>query len=105
MNVNILVSSLLRVALSLFLNHLNGDMFFFQQFKILPMCHRNNKNFFPPPLITYCIFVPTDPQNLPESNPMRMEETRKRNALVMQTLKEAAETNENLARGLGRSAK
>ncbi|XP_019716525.1 ubiquinol-cytochrome-c reductase complex assembly factor 3 [Hippocampus comes] len=44
-------------------------------------------------------------KNLPESNPMRMEETRKRNALVMQTLKEAAETNENLARGLGRSAK
>lgn len=40
-------------------------------------------------------------QNLPESNPMRMEETRKRNALVMQVLKEAAETNDNIARGQG----
>ncbi|XP_070820913.1 ubiquinol-cytochrome-c reductase complex assembly factor 3 [Chaetodon trifascialis] len=40
-------------------------------------------------------------KNLPESNPVRMEETRKRNALVMQALKEAAETNENIARGLG----
>ncbi|XP_034547881.1 ubiquinol-cytochrome-c reductase complex assembly factor 3 [Notolabrus celidotus] len=39
-------------------------------------------------------------KNLPESNPMRMEETRKRNALVMQALKEAAETDENIARGL-----
>ncbi|XP_040897371.1 ubiquinol-cytochrome-c reductase complex assembly factor 3 [Toxotes jaculatrix] len=38
-------------------------------------------------------------KNLPESNPMRMEETRKRNALVMQALKEAAETNDNIARG------
>ncbi|XP_061624276.1 ubiquinol-cytochrome-c reductase complex assembly factor 3-like isoform X8 [Phyllopteryx taeniolatus] len=44
-------------------------------------------------------------KNLPESNPLRMEETRKRNALVMQTLKEAAETNDNIARGFGRSAK
>ncbi|XP_061674488.1 ubiquinol-cytochrome-c reductase complex assembly factor 3-like isoform X15 [Syngnathoides biaculeatus] len=44
-------------------------------------------------------------QNLPESNPMRMEETRKRNALLMQTLKEAAETNDNIARGFGGSAK
>ncbi|XP_061752855.1 ubiquinol-cytochrome-c reductase complex assembly factor 3 [Nerophis ophidion] len=40
---------------------------------------------------------------LPESNPGRMDETRKRNALVMQALKDAAETDENLARGLGRS--
>ncbi|XP_032372648.1 ubiquinol-cytochrome-c reductase complex assembly factor 3 [Etheostoma spectabile] len=38
-------------------------------------------------------------KNLPESNPKRMEETRKRNALVMQALKEAAETDENIARG------
>ncbi|XP_040010049.1 ubiquinol-cytochrome-c reductase complex assembly factor 3 [Xiphias gladius] len=40
-------------------------------------------------------------KNLPESNPMRMEETRRRNALVMQALKEAAETNDNIARGFG----
>ncbi|KAM9743402.1 ubiquinol-cytochrome-c reductase complex assembly factor 3 [Menidia menidia] len=38
-------------------------------------------------------------KNLPESNPMRMEETRQRNAMVMQVLKEAAETTDNLARG------
>lgn len=38
-------------------------------------------------------------QNLPESSPSMMEERRKQNALVMQALKEAAETNENLARG------
>ncbi|XP_070760939.1 ubiquinol-cytochrome-c reductase complex assembly factor 3 [Enoplosus armatus] len=44
-------------------------------------------------------------KNLPESNPVRMEETRKRNALVMQALKEAAETNDNIARGLGGPAK
>ncbi|XP_076587166.1 ubiquinol-cytochrome-c reductase complex assembly factor 3 [Chaetodon auriga] len=44
-------------------------------------------------------------KNLPESNPVRMEETRKRNALVMQALKEAAETNENIARGLGPTRK
>ncbi|XP_068590401.1 ubiquinol-cytochrome-c reductase complex assembly factor 3 [Cebidichthys violaceus] len=44
-------------------------------------------------------------KNLPESNPMRMEETRKRNALVMQALKEAAETNDNIARGFGGHAK
>ncbi|XP_057686873.1 ubiquinol-cytochrome-c reductase complex assembly factor 3 [Corythoichthys intestinalis] len=44
-------------------------------------------------------------KNLPESNPVRMEETRKRNALLLQTLKEAAETNENIARGFGRSTK
>jgi len=30
---------------------------------------------------------------------MRMEETRQRNAMVMQVLKEAAETSDNLARG------
>ncbi|TDH12381.1 hypothetical protein EPR50_G00045910 [Perca flavescens] len=41
-------------------------------------------------------------KNLPESNPKRMEETRKRNALVMQALKEAAETDENIARGPAR---
>uniref|UniRef100_A0A3Q1C405 Ubiquinol-cytochrome-c reductase complex assembly factor 3 n=1 Tax=Amphiprion ocellaris TaxID=80972 RepID=A0A3Q1C405_AMPOC len=44
-------------------------------------------------------------KNLPESNPMRMEETRQRNAMVMQVLKEAAETNDNLARGYGGPAK
>ncbi|AWP06617.1 Activated RNA polymerase II transcriptional coactivator p15 isoform 2 [Scophthalmus maximus] len=37
-------------------------------------------------------------KNLPESNPMRMEETRRRNALVMQALKDAAETDDNIAR-------
>lgn len=40
-------------------------------------------------------------QNLPESNPVRMEETRQRNAMLMQVLKDAAETSNNLARGLG----
>ncbi|KAG7221347.1 hypothetical protein INR49_017313 [Caranx melampygus] len=40
-------------------------------------------------------------KNLPEANPVRMEETRRRNALVMQVLKEAAETNDNIARGIG----
>ncbi|CDQ63554.1 ubiquinol-cytochrome-c reductase complex assembly factor 3 [Oncorhynchus nerka] len=40
-------------------------------------------------------------KNLPEANPLRMEETRKRNALMMQVLKEAAETDDNIARGLG----
>nr|XP_046242170.1 ubiquinol-cytochrome-c reductase complex assembly factor 3 [Scatophagus argus] len=37
-------------------------------------------------------------KNLPEANPVRMEESRKRNALVMQAIKEAAETDENIAR-------
>ncbi|XP_043967597.1 ubiquinol-cytochrome-c reductase complex assembly factor 3 [Gambusia affinis] len=40
-------------------------------------------------------------KNLPESNPVRMEETRQRNAMLMQVLKDAAETSDNLARGLG----
>ncbi|KAM4578276.1 ubiquinol-cytochrome-c reductase complex assembly factor 3 [Fundulus heteroclitus] len=40
-------------------------------------------------------------KNLPESNPVRMEETRQRNAMLMQVLKDAAETNDNFARGLG----
>ncbi|KAM6944915.1 ubiquinol-cytochrome-c reductase complex assembly factor 3 [Lycodopsis pacificus] len=44
-------------------------------------------------------------KNLPESNPMRMEETRKRNTLVMQALKDAAETNDNIARRVGGPAK
>ncbi|KAK9523221.1 hypothetical protein VZT92_019627 [Zoarces viviparus] len=44
-------------------------------------------------------------KNLPESNPIRMEETRKRNILVMQALKDAAETNENIARRVGGPAK
>ncbi|XP_003974804.2 ubiquinol-cytochrome-c reductase complex assembly factor 3 [Takifugu rubripes] len=38
-------------------------------------------------------------KNLPESCPSTMEERRKQNALVMQVLKDAAETNENLSRG------
>ncbi|CAK6978227.1 ubiquinol-cytochrome-c reductase complex assembly factor 3 [Scomber scombrus] len=42
-------------------------------------------------------------QNLPESNPVRMEETRKRSALLMQALKDAAETNDNIVRGIGGS--
>ncbi|KAM6969896.1 ubiquinol-cytochrome-c reductase complex assembly factor 3 [Aplochiton taeniatus] len=40
-------------------------------------------------------------KNLPEANPVRMEETRKRNALMMQVLREAAETSDNIARGVG----
>ncbi|KAK9968334.1 hypothetical protein ABG768_002665 [Culter alburnus] len=40
-------------------------------------------------------------KNLPEANPVRMEESRKRNALMMQVLKDAAETNDNIARGIG----
>ncbi|XP_061586159.1 ubiquinol-cytochrome-c reductase complex assembly factor 3 [Cololabis saira] len=44
-------------------------------------------------------------KNLPESNPVRMEETRQRNAMVMQVLKEAAETGDNLARGYSGPAK
>ncbi|XP_049434818.1 ubiquinol-cytochrome-c reductase complex assembly factor 3 [Epinephelus fuscoguttatus] len=44
-------------------------------------------------------------KNLPEANPMRMEETRKRNALVMQAIKEAAETNDNIAKGYGGPSK
>lgn len=40
-------------------------------------------------------------QNLPEANPLRMEETRQRNALVMQAIKEAAETDDNIARRIG----
>ncbi|KAK5870532.1 hypothetical protein PBY51_003473 [Eleginops maclovinus] len=40
-------------------------------------------------------------KNLPEYNQQTMDETRKRTALVMQTLKEAAESNENLSRGVG----
>ncbi|XP_016358622.1 ubiquinol-cytochrome-c reductase complex assembly factor 3-like [Sinocyclocheilus anshuiensis] len=40
-------------------------------------------------------------KNLPEANPVRMEETRKRNALMLQVLKDAAETNDNVARGFG----
>ncbi|XP_049572553.1 ubiquinol-cytochrome-c reductase complex assembly factor 3 [Syngnathus scovelli] len=60
---------------------------------------------------TWALIVPGEERrkeiikNLPESNPVRMEETRKRNALLMQKLKEAAETNENVARGMGGSAK
>lgn len=41
------------------------------------------------------------PQKLPESSPAKMEEVRKRNALVMQAIKEAAETNDNILREIG----
>ncbi|KAL3062276.1 hypothetical protein OYC64_002142 [Pagothenia borchgrevinki] len=40
-------------------------------------------------------------KNLPEYNSQTMDETRKRTALVMQTLKEASECNENISRGIG----
>ncbi|XP_062870444.1 ubiquinol-cytochrome-c reductase complex assembly factor 3 [Trichomycterus rosablanca] len=40
-------------------------------------------------------------QKLPESNPDRMEESRKRNAVIMELLKDAAQTNENVARSFG----
>ncbi|XP_036404909.1 ubiquinol-cytochrome-c reductase complex assembly factor 3-like [Megalops cyprinoides] len=41
-------------------------------------------------------------KNLPEANPVRMEETRRRNALMLQVIKEAAETNDNvIARWFG----
>lgn len=38
-------------------------------------------------------------QNLPESCPLTMDDRRKQTAMVMQVLKDAAETNENIARG------
>lgn len=44
-------------------------------------------------------------QNMPELNQMKMEEMRKRNALVMQVLKDAAESKDNMARELGGSVK
>ncbi|XP_063058895.1 ubiquinol-cytochrome-c reductase complex assembly factor 3 [Engraulis encrasicolus] len=44
-------------------------------------------------------------KNLPESNPLRMDETRRRNAMMMQVLKEASETTDNIARGFGGSSK
>uniref|UniRef100_A0A3Q2DGX2 Ubiquinol-cytochrome-c reductase complex assembly factor 3 n=1 Tax=Cyprinodon variegatus TaxID=28743 RepID=A0A3Q2DGX2_CYPVA len=50
-------------------------------------------------LVNEFLSCPLVHQNLPESNPVRMEETRQRNAMVMQALKDAAETSENLARG------
>ncbi|XP_053097448.1 ubiquinol-cytochrome-c reductase complex assembly factor 3 [Pangasianodon hypophthalmus] len=37
-------------------------------------------------------------KNLPESIPARMEESRKRNAQIMELLKDAAQTNDNIAR-------
>ncbi|XP_069063293.1 ubiquinol-cytochrome-c reductase complex assembly factor 3 [Pleurodeles waltl] len=37
-------------------------------------------------------------KNFPEANAKQMAETRERNILVMQAIKEAAETNENVAR-------
>ncbi|XP_034396791.1 ubiquinol-cytochrome-c reductase complex assembly factor 3 [Cyclopterus lumpus] len=44
-------------------------------------------------------------KNLPESNPVRMEEAKKRMALVMQAMKEAAATDDNIAKGYGGSEK
>ncbi|KAG7283532.1 hypothetical protein CRUP_012592 [Coryphaenoides rupestris] len=38
-------------------------------------------------------------QNLPEANPLRREESRQRSILMLQVLKEAAETDTNVARG------
>ncbi|XP_076130142.1 ubiquinol-cytochrome-c reductase complex assembly factor 3 [Alosa pseudoharengus] len=38
-------------------------------------------------------------KHLPEANPVRMDETRRRNALMMQVLKEASENPDNIARG------
>ncbi|MCJ8750302.1 hypothetical protein PDJAM_G00261180 [Pangasius djambal] len=40
-------------------------------------------------------------KNLPELNPARMEENRKRNAQLMELLKDAAQTNDNIARTFG----
>ncbi|XP_076874421.1 ubiquinol-cytochrome-c reductase complex assembly factor 3 [Brachyhypopomus gauderio] len=40
-------------------------------------------------------------KQMPESNVVRMDENRKKNALMLQILKEAAETNENIARRVG----
>ncbi|XP_063300813.1 ubiquinol-cytochrome-c reductase complex assembly factor 3-like [Pelobates fuscus] len=37
-------------------------------------------------------------KNYPEANPATLAEVRKRNELVLQIIKEAAETNENVAR-------
>uniref|UniRef100_A0A8C6TGQ1 Ubiquinol-cytochrome-c reductase complex assembly factor 3 n=1 Tax=Neogobius melanostomus TaxID=47308 RepID=A0A8C6TGQ1_9GOBI len=37
-------------------------------------------------------------RDLPEADPATMEESRRRTALVMQVLKEASETSENIAR-------
>ncbi|XP_070690284.1 ubiquinol-cytochrome-c reductase complex assembly factor 3 isoform X2 [Pempheris klunzingeri] len=57
----------------------------------------------------WCLVAPGEDKRrervkgLPESNPMRMEESRKRNALVMQALKDASETPDNIARGVGGS--
>ncbi|XP_056322968.1 ubiquinol-cytochrome-c reductase complex assembly factor 3 [Danio aesculapii] len=60
--------------------------------------------------LTYAIWIIFSPgeerkkeilKSLPEANPVRMEETRKRNAIMLQVLKEAAETNDNVARGFG----
>lgn len=38
---------------------------------------------------------------MPESNPMKMEEMRRRNTLLMQALKGAAESKDNIARDQG----
>ncbi|XP_008300461.1 ubiquinol-cytochrome-c reductase complex assembly factor 3 [Stegastes partitus] len=44
-------------------------------------------------------------QNLPEIDPTRMDETRQRNAMLMEILKDAAGTKDNLARGFEGPAK
>ncbi|KAM4701413.1 ubiquinol-cytochrome-c reductase complex assembly factor 3 [Discoglossus pictus] len=54
--------------------------------------------------ILWTLVVPGDERiqemrrDLPEANPARLAEVRKRNELVLQAIKEAAETNENVAR-------
>ncbi|KAM9456446.1 ubiquinol-cytochrome-c reductase complex assembly factor 3 [Clarias gariepinus] len=40
-------------------------------------------------------------KNLPEFNPERMDESKRRNAQIMELLKNAAETNDNIARTYG----
>ncbi|GAA6078871.1 ubiquinol-cytochrome-c reductase complex assembly factor 3, partial [Tachysurus ichikawai] len=47
------------------------------------------------------LFCDIKSHNLPESNPARMEESRRRNVQIMELLKEAAETNDNIARTFG----
>ncbi|KAK2837079.1 hypothetical protein Q5P01_014291 [Channa striata] len=59
----------------------------------------------------WCVVAPGDDKrrqlvkNLPESDAARMEDSRKRNVLVMQALKEAGETSDNIARELRRPVK
>lgn len=76
----------------------------YKNLHVLFCIFRINHNIWSPPfsvLLTHCAPL----QNLPESNPMRMEETRKRNIMVLQALKDAAETDENIARTMGQRSK